>query len=257
MRMPDASHRSWPPPSRPWILAQSWADVLFLHWRMPIDALASRLPGGVALDTHDGDAWISVVPFRMLDVHLRGLPPMPGMAHFPELNVRTYVTVGERRGVWFFSLDAASRLTVSVARRWFHLPYFQAEMRVEHDRTPRGTAVRYVSRRTDARGAAAEFDAAYVPIGSPRVADRGSLDHFLAERYCLFAARPDGTILRGDVHHAAWPLQPVDLELTRCTMLEALGLPTPDDPPYAAWAARVDVPTWSPKVVWRGTSRPR
>ena len=256
MRMPDASHRSWPPPMRPWVLAQSWTEVTFLHWRMPAAALASRLPGGVALDTHEGAAWISVVAFRMTDVRLRGLPPLPGAGRFPELNVRTYVTVGERPGVWFFSLDAASRLAVATARRWFHLPYHRAAMTLERS-GPDGAGVHYTSRRVDPRGAPAEFEAVCTPSGPPRVAERGSLDHFLCERYCLFAARPDGTILRGDVHHAPWPLQPAEVELRACTLLEALDLPRPEGPPRVGFATRVDVPTWAPRVVWRGTARLR
>lgn len=255
--LPDASHRDWPPPERPWRLAQSWCDVLFLHWPMDADVLRARLPAGMALDTHGGRAWISVVPFRMADVHLRGLPRIPGTGAFPETNVRTYVTVGERPGVFFFSLDAASRLAVEGARRWFHLPYFKAVMSVESAPGPHGPHLRYRSRRTDRRGMPAEFDARCSPTGPPEAAARGTLSHFLAERYCLFAVRPDGTLLRGDVHHAPWPLQPVDVEIERCTLLTALRLPEPTDAPLAAWAARVDVPTWAPRVVWRGMSRPR
>src|SRR5690349_6710130 len=121
-------HRPWPVPSRPWIMAQNWHELLFAHWRVPVEAVRPLVPQGLEIDLFAGDAWLSVVPFRMSGVRLRGTPALPWLSSFPELNVRTYVCAEGRPGVWFFSLDAASRLAVGVARAWFHLPYFNARM---------------------------------------------------------------------------------------------------------------------------------
>ena len=138
-----------------------WHDLLFLHWRVPAELLQAQLPPGVALETFDGSAWLGVVPFRMVDTRFRWLPRMPTAHTFPELNLRTYVRVGERRGVWFFSLDAASRLAVEGARFGFGLPYLTARMQCERD----GDAIRYRSERTDRRGPPATFVGSWRPAG--------------------------------------------------------------------------------------------
>ncbi len=121
-------------------MRMSWHDLLFAHAPVPVAALRAVVPAGLELDTFDGVAWLGVVPFRMTRVGPRVLPPLPGLHAFPELNVRTYVTRDGRPGVWFFSLDAANRLAVWTARRFFHLPYFHAAMTcradgdgIEHD----------------------------------------------------------------------------------------------------------------------------
>ena len=103
----DTAHRPWPMPQGPWVMTQSWNDLLFAHWAVPPSLIAAKLPPGLELDLFDGRAWIAVVPFWMSNVTPRGVPPLPGLSTFPELNVRTYVTVGGKRpGVFFFSLDA-------------------------------------------------------------------------------------------------------------------------------------------------------
>src|SRR5207244_13605909 len=67
----------------------------------------------------------------MSHIHAHGLPPLPALSRFPELNVRTYVTGGDKPGVYFFSLDAANRAAVWAARRFYCLPYFHARMSVD------------------------------------------------------------------------------------------------------------------------------
>jgi uncharacterized protein YqjF (DUF2071 family) len=247
----DAGHRAFPPPTRPWVLAQSWRDLLFAHWSLPAAVLRERLPPGIVPDTFDGRAWLGVVPFRMAGVRLRGLPPIPGTHAFPELNVRTYVMVGETPGVFFFSLDATSRLAIATARSWFHLPYYRAEMDVRADGHAERGGFQYRCSRCDPRGGPAVFDAHYAPTGDVFHAQRNSLEHWLTERYCLFAVAPDGRVFRGDVHHAPWPLQPAEAEITRQTMLAAHGLAVEGAPESLLFARRIDVATWAPRVVYR------
>src|SRR5688500_15722341 len=122
------AHRPWPVPPSPWIMTQTWSKLLFAHWPVPPEQIRPLLPPSVTLDTFDGQAWVGVVPFDIPNIRPRFLPPIPTMAHFLELNVRTYVTRDGKPGVWFFSLDAASRLAVEGARLAFHLPYFNAQM---------------------------------------------------------------------------------------------------------------------------------
>ena len=69
----------------------------------------------------------------------RGLPALPRIGIFPELNVRTYVVAENRPGVWFFSLDAPSRLAVELGRRLFHLPYRRARASFSREPGDEGT----------------------------------------------------------------------------------------------------------------------
>ena len=223
-----------------WLMAMKWHDLMFMHWPLKPEVLRPLLPAGLALDTYQGEAWIGIVPFRMTGVRPRLVPPVPGMSAFPELNVRTYVTAEGKRGVWFFSLDAANRLAVRVARWGFHLPYFDARMQC----LPERDGIRYMSLRTHRDVAPAEFIASYRPTGPVRIPDPGSLDDFLTMRLCLYSAAPDGTIYRGDIAHPPWPLQPAEAEVERNTMADQLKIRLPDVPPLLHFAKRLDVVAW-------------
>lgn len=229
-------------------MAMTWLDLLFAHWRVDPSAVRPLVPAGLDLDLRDGAAWVGVVPFRMTGVRLRYTPALPGPGAFPELNVRTYVTRGGRPGVWFLSLDAASRIAVRAARTWFHLPYFDAEMSCER----RGDEVRYASRRTHRGAPCGEFRADYGPAGPAFRAAPGSLEHWLCERYSLYAAKPDGTILRGDIRHEPWTLRPARSAIEANSMCAADGLPLPAGasplaPEHLLFAEPLGVVAWSPR----------
>lgn len=243
----QVAHRPWPLPVGPWIMRQTWNELLFAHWPVPAADLAALLPAGLTVDTYDGQAWLGVVPFRMSGVRPRGVPAILWLSAFPELNVRTYVTAGGKPGVWFFSLDATNALAVSAARATFHLPYFTARMRCDFD----GAAVAYASHRTHRGSAPADFQAVYRPIGSAYTAQAGSLEHWLTERYCLYALSRRGHVLRGEIHHAPWLLQPAEAEIRSNTMARAAGLSLPDTPPLLHYAARQDTLVWLPYRVSR------
>lgn len=220
-----------------------WQDLLFAHWRVPADALRSRIPEPLALDTFQGEAWLAVVPFRMSGVRPRGLPSIPPFSRFPELNVRTYVEHEGRKGVWFFSLDAADRLAVRVARRAFHLPYFDARMELQTEAsTGEADWVRYRSSRTHRGAPSAEFHARYRPTSEVFESTTGSLEEFLTERYSLFAADAGGRVFRGDVDHAPWPLQRAECEIKTCDMTRLCGFELPlGTAPHLLFARGLDV----------------
>jgi uncharacterized protein YqjF (DUF2071 family) len=228
---------------RPWVMRMRWTDLLFAHWPMDPAPLQVHLPAGLVLDTFGGQAWLGIVPFRMEDVAPRGLPAVPRLSVFPELNVRTYVTHRGLPGVWFFSLDAASRPTVVGARRWFHLPYFHATMAIE----TRDDDVVYRSARRDASAPPAAFRATYRPTGPVEVAAPGSLEDWLTARWRLFAATPDGRVVRSEIRHRPWPLQPAEAELDGAGLAAAHGLVLPDGPPHLRYSRRVDVRAWWPR----------
>jgi uncharacterized protein YqjF (DUF2071 family) len=231
----ETEHRRWPLPDEPWVMAQTWDDLLFLHWRVPAEAIAHLVPQGLEVDQYDGTAWLGVTPFVLTGFRLRGTVPLPGLSTFPELNVRTYVTAEDKPGIWFFSLDAASRLAVEGARRAYKLPYFHARMSAER----RGDRVEYSSERADASGR--RFAASYRPVGDVFNAERDSLEWLLAERYCLYAV-DRGRLHRAEIHHPHWPLQDAEADVRTNTMAPP-GLDL-DGAPLCHFARRQDVLIW-------------
>ena len=236
-------HRPYPIPERPWVLRQTWRRLLFLHWPVPARVLRDLVPAALEVDTFDGEAWIGVVPFEMEGVRPRGLPAVSRLSDFAELNVRTYVRHRGKSAVYFFSLDAASRPAVRIARRLFHLPYFDAHMAVaEADE-----AVQYHSYRTHQRAHPATFVGAYRPTGPVALSRPGTLDHWLTERYAFATTDRQGGVVLGEIHHPPWPLQPAEAEVRTNTMTEAAGIDLPDTPPLLHYAERIDMLGWAPK----------
>jgi uncharacterized protein YqjF (DUF2071 family) len=231
----------WPRPSQPWIMRQTWQRLLFAHWPVPAAALAARLPTGLTLDTFAGQAWLGVVPFFMRGVRPRGTPAVPWLSHFPELNVRTYVTAAGKPGVWFFSLDAGNPVAVQLARSFFHLPYFNAQFTTAQH----GQQVDYASRRAHRGAPAAALDITYGPSGSIFHAAPGTLEYWLTERYCLYSADKQGLVYRGDIRHAPWPLQLATATIRVNTMAAAHGLALPTTLPLLHYAHRQEIVAWA------------
>lgn len=239
------SHRPWQLPSTRWVMAMSWQDLVFMHWPLPSEQLRPLIPPALEIDTFEGTAWIGVVPFRMTGVHPRFFPVLPWLSAFPELNVRTYVTTQGKPGVWFFSLDAANPIAVRAARWTFCLPYFDAHMAI----APWQGGYRYRSRRMHRGASPAAFAGWYRPTGPVSHAPAGTLEHWLTERYGLYAADRKGRVWRGDIHHDRWPLQPAEAEIEVNTMLEPLGLALPQMAPLLHFADRLDVVAWPLSLV--------
>jgi uncharacterized protein YqjF (DUF2071 family) len=215
-------------------MTQSWHDLLFAHWPLDPAVLGGQVPPELPLDLFEDRVWLGIVPFHMTNVASRWARPL-AMA-FPELNVRTYVTVGGKPGVYFFSLDAASALAVFAARARFRLPYYRARMDVDAG----AGRVSYRSRR---RNGSAEFAAKYGPAGPAAASRPGTLEYFLTERYCLYTA-DGGQVRRLEIHHRPWPLQPADAQIAVNTMADASGIALPSLPPLLHFAKRMDVLTW-------------
>jgi uncharacterized protein len=214
-------------------MRQTWHNLLFAHWPISPEKLRPLIPQPLQLDRFDRSAWIAVTPFHM-DLRARGIPAPP--LHFPELNCRTYVTFGGKPGVFFFSLDAGSRLAVWGARALYLLPYFYSRMRVQRH----GEQISYSSRRA---GAKAALVAQYQPDSPMRRSQPGSLEHWLTERYCLYACTRSH-IYRGEIHHLPWPLQNAICEIHENQIATAAGIQLPNISPVLHFASRLEVLIW-------------
>jgi len=242
---------------------QNWGKLLFMHWAIDAKDLRPLIPAQLSIDTFEGKAWIGVVPFTMWGIRASFLPAIPGTSAFHELNVRTYVYFNGVPGVWFFSLDAVNSLAVWAARAFYHLPYFNAEMKL----VQKANRIDYSSVRQDSMtygeffaadraGYAANFDPdrfQLLPraeldirwsIGQAlRESVPGSLEFFLTERYCLYSFHRN-QIYRSRILHEPWPLQSATVDSLRSTMIESLGIPQPHGQPLLHYAESIAVDIW-------------
>ena len=231
-----AGHRPWSLPNSPWIGVQVWHDLLFAHWPVSFDLLRPLVPPQLELDSFDKQCWVGIVPFHMSGVRARGIPAVPGLSAFPELNVRTYVTLGNKPGVFFFSLDAANLPAVWTARALYHLPYFYARMKAEL----RGDRIDYSSERLLTP---AVLKASYRPTAPVALRQPGTIDHWFTERYCLYTVWRKRAY-RCEIHHPQWPLQDADADFSANTVATAAQISLPDTRPLLHFAKRLDVLIW-------------
>jgi uncharacterized protein YqjF (DUF2071 family) len=221
-------------------MTQTWHNLLFAHWPVPVDLLRPAVPHQLALDTCGGTAWIGVIAFRLSGIRLRGTPEFGPVSHFPEVNVRTYVRVGDMPGVYFMSLDADNPLAIALARPWFRLPYYQAS--IGFSAGPQGFS--FSSRRTRGGAAEAEFSASYMPESPAAYPARGTLEHWLTERYCYYTVARSGRLYRCEVHHAPWPLQRASAEIAANTMALSHGIMLPETEPVLHYANYMKALIW-------------
>ena len=218
-----------------WVMRQTWRDLLFAHWRVPVDTLRAAVPEPLEIDTYEGAAWIGVVPFLMTGIRGRSMPPLPGLSRTLELNVRTYVKYRGAAGVYFFSLDAQRWAIVAGARAFYKLPYFHARMSWD--------GRRYESIRLDQP--AAELRCEYEPLDDVRVAQPGSIESFLTDRLSLFTVSR-GSVLRVDIRHGAWPLQKAGARFEMNTMATPFGFDLRGEP-LLHFSKRLDVLIGTPQ----------
>ncbi len=221
------------------LMHQSWGKLLFMHWRIEPSLLRPLVPKALEIDTFDDSAWIAIAPFTMWDIRAFPpfIPPLPGLSSMHELNVRTYVHYDRVPGVWFFSLDCNSSAAVYGARKFFYLPYYNAEIKLEQYKD----TIEYRLRRIDEpeAGFAASWEIGETLPYSPP----GSLEFFLTERYCLYSEH-NQEIYRARIHHDPWPLRKATLRSFNSTMIESHGLSTPPGDPLLHHADEINVDIW-------------
>ena len=222
-------------------MRMQWRELLFAHWIIDASVVRPLIPAGLQLDLFEGRCYVGAVPFWMERVTPRLVPPLPGLHAFPELNLRTYVTLGGKPGVWFFSLDAGQKLAVRAARRLFHLPYFDARFEIAQA----GGQVNYSSVRTHRGAPAANFCATYEPVGPVYRSAAGTLDAWLTERYCLYSADTLNRIYRGEIDHQPWPLQKAAVTIHVNTLGDWLGIELHRQPPALHFSKLLNVRAWN------------
>ncbi|MCA9076145.1 MAG: DUF2071 domain-containing protein [Planctomycetaceae bacterium] len=231
-------------PDRRLAMYQTWRELLFIHWEVDADVIQASLPEGLTVDTYNGQAYVGLVPFFMRNIRPWWGPRVPGISNFLELNCRTYV-IGPNGvpGVWFYSLDTDSRLTVWGARKYYHLPYHLAAMSHHYEQS--SGRVEFSSHRN---GTSGEFASRFVyqPDGEAIVTDARSLEFFLVERYILFAQSPDGRFWSGTVHHPPYEVSPVSVEEWDDSLFPLNDFPQPQRPfEHALMCRGVDVDVFS------------
>lgn len=226
-------------------MQQTWKDLLFVHYKIPAARMQPLIPKELELDTYEGDAWLGITPFKMRNVRFRGLPPVPTAWNFLELNVRTYVKVNGKSGVYFFSLDSSSSLSVIGARLGVFLHYFASVMSVRED----NGVFHFKSHRKGGFEKPVVLDIKYKPVSEPAENQPGTLESWLTERYCLFQPTVRGRALRIDIHHTPWILQQAEADILENNMTEPFGLILPERPPLLHFSKILKTLIWSPRSV--------
>lgn len=229
-------HRPYEIPSTMWTWQQVWENILFLHFHVPKEIIEPQIPSQLDIDCFEGKAWIGLIPFYMREIARRPFPPVPGLKEFPEFNVRTYVRHGNRRGIWFFSLDITNRLAAWAARTLFHLPYRTASMQCPRDE--KGW-VHYLSHEPHSGQC---FQARYRPSSGPLPADPLSFIHWASERYCLFTSDNKNHLFRGDIHHPPWTFYRAEVEGLNENILQKFGAIGMH--PDTVFCPKLDVVVW-------------
>jgi len=223
------------------VLRQSWLELTFLHWSFDPALVRPLIPAGLELDLWEGKCFVGLVPFILADITLARAPAAPWLSRFNETNVRTYVFDRHgRRGVWFFSLDAARLAAVIGARISYALPYYWARMEVHRD----GPQVRYRSKRR--HGPQGKTYIVVTP--GTAIVEPSPLEIFLTARWRLFACRSD-RLFRADIDHPRWPLQQATVNTMEESLLRAAGLPEPAGAPLAHFSSGVSVMTGWPQPI--------
>lgn len=231
-------------------MGQSWREVLFAHWAVDPLVLREVLPPELEVDLRGDWGWIGITPFRVSGLHLRGLPSIPGLSSFPEVNLRTYVKVDGKPGVHFLSLDTNSRAGILGARLAYLLPYYLSKIELEET----ATEFEFRSERRSQSHPGASLHVRYEPRGEVGPPEPGSLAEWLTERYCLYTVNAKREVLRGDIHHRPWRLAESDATILENTMAEGLGLDLESEPLFH-YSPGQDVLLWAlEKVASRSSS---
>lgn len=251
----SVEHRPWLPPDAQWLFSQNWNDLLFAHFAMDPPTLRRLVPEALTLDLYDGVAWLTISPCCASHVRPSGVPPLPGISYFPKVNLRTYVTMQGKPGLFYFSVDAANLSAVWPARIFFRMPYWHAAIHISgatfHARSSEEKTIHFRSSRLHGPAATngpVKFDVIYSPQSEPERARHGSLDEFLTERYCVYSWNRR-RYYRTEIHHQPWALQRTSIEIRANSMAEPFGLTLPRTPDLCHFSRSLKMLAWAPQTI--------
>lgn len=221
-----------------WIMKQSWKNLLFAHWPVPVESLRPFVPEQLEIDTFERYAWLGIVVFVMDGIYLRGLPRLPLFAKFPEINVRTYVRYGGQSGVYFLSLDAPHWVTYTVAKKWYRLPYYYSQIMSFQDHLG---GYYYNSLRNDRNSAfSVQFNGNFMASPGVYFAGKETFEYWLTERYRLFSVDARQQIYSAEIDHHPWPLQKAEAEIQQNTMTHPFNIQLPQTQPILLYSEGVN-----------------
>jgi hypothetical protein len=251
----SVGHRPWLPPDGQWLLSQSWNDLLFAHYAIDPATLRRLIPEELTLELYDGAAWLTLSPFSTSHMRPSGIPPLPGLSFFSQINLRTYVTMDGKPGLYYFSVDAANLTAVWCARIFFRMQYWHSKIQVSgatiQARAATEPTIHFRASRLHGPVAAngpAKLDVSYAPEGEAERARRGSLDEFLTERYCVYSW-DRGKFYRIEAHHQPWALQRVGVEFRANSIADPLGLALPMKPDLCHFSRSLKMLAWAPERI--------
>lgn len=192
----------------PWVGQQEWGDVLFMHWSVPYEILKPYVPAPFTLETYDGESWVTVILLQAKHSRFRGMPTMMSYPPFLQMNVRTYIQFDGEPGIYFFSVDVNSLLTVAAAKGLLQLPCQFAEMELEEDKDQ----LSFNSKRIKSDHSSSSITVNYRPLTQEISNQQGTLPYWLTERYCFWMIK-ENRIIKGPLTHAPWKLSDVTVDL--------------------------------------------
>lgn len=222
----------------PWVMKQTWLDTLFIHYPIKKEDLTSLVPPSLPIDTFDGMGWVSIVPYLTTSVRLRGLPSIPGIREFAGFNIRTYIQLDGKPGVFFFKLAASNWINTNMAKLFFKLPYIYLKMDFQRV----GGYVHFESNPLGINDGNLKW--VYKPSSEQRLAIRGTLEEWLVERYCLYTVNHKGEPLRSDILHQSWLLHDAEVDIQYTPNIVGRGIPRLDTAPFFHYSKKVEVKIW-------------
>lgn len=239
----ETAQRPYPLPTEPWAMTQVWDHLLFCHWPVPVEILREHVPTILNIDLFEGQAWIGIIPFEVNNMRVRGMPKIPLLNSYLELNVRTYVTYKNTPGVYFFSLDVDKLQMVLAAKIGSLLPYRKAimELDVKDDHTCFRSNLDDVEKE--------HFALRYRALTEPYLPDETSLHYWLFERYCFFLVKYKN-LYRGDIHHDRWRVSGAEVDIQSNSMAAFLPRKYLEPKPLAHLSMKKQVFGWKLKKLF-------
>ncbi|MFC4619557.1 YqjF family protein [Camelliibacillus cellulosilyticus] len=241
----ETEHRPFPLPSKRYIMRQTWRNLLFLHWPIPFEKLRPHIPSSLQIDTFNGTAWIGIILFVLEGIYPRGISFISLTPKFPEINVRTYVKRDGKPGIYFMSIDVENWASLKIAKRWYRLPYHSAQISFRKE----GRIFHCHSIRKGIGNNSISFEGKYAPVSEVYLSKKGTLDHWLTERYCLFSSKNKVGIYCGEIHHQPWPLQKAEIEVVKNTLFTPFHFDLSEVRPIAYFSTGVDSLMWNIRKV--------